>query len=126
LWSGALDAEKRTFASRKTRSIAGTATRPGFVTGEVGADAFHLSRKLTARWEIVAVNVFGIGNRGRVETEVFADGPTGPIVVLFGDGVVQQELGFALGGVDFDGHGDGGAEEDAVFALFRDEEVAFF
>jgi hypothetical protein len=68
----------------------------------------------------------GVPNFGGVEAEFFTDGAAGLVVILFGDGVIEEELGFALGGVDFDGDGDGGTQEYAVFALFGDEEVSFF
>ena len=74
----------------------------------------------------MAFDVFGVGDLTGIKAEIVADGATGAVVVLFGDGVVEQELGFALGRVDFDGDGDSGAQEDAVLALFCDEEIALF
>jgi hypothetical protein len=87
---------------------------------------FYPTVKFGVGWEAVAHLRIGIGNPGWIEAEVFADIAAGFVAVLFGDGIVERELGFAPGRVDFDGDSNGGTQKDAVFALFDDEEISFF
>jgi hypothetical protein len=68
----------------------------------------------------------GVGDFGGIKAEFFTDGAAGLVVILFGERVVEEKLGFALGRVDFDWDRDRGAQEDSVLALFGDEQVTFF
>jgi len=62
-----------------------------------------------------------VGNLGRVVAHL-ADLGDGQTVVVGVDGIGEQELGAALGRVDFDRYGLRRAQENAVLATLRDDE----
>ena len=111
-------------ASRKTRRRSGTpAPLLGFFSPPI---PFYPPIEFGIRGEAIAHLRVGVANFCRFKAELVADVAAGLVVVLFSDGIVEGEFGFALGGVDFYGDGNGRAEEDAILALFSDEQVAFF
>jgi hypothetical protein len=88
--------------------------------------AFYPSVELGVGGQAGAHLWIGVGDFGGVEAELFANGAAGFVVVLFGEGVVEEKLGLALRRVDFDGDCDGGAQKDAVLTRFGDEQIALF
>jgi|GEM_PF-5745198 len=62
--------------------------------------------------------------RDRIRVQIhFANGYAGGFVINRVDSIVEQELGFPLLGVHFDGHSNGGTNDEAISRLFDQHQI---